>query len=94
MRERKVNKKALEAIDYLLSLAKKERDKDLARFYVEKAVRVGKRTNTRLGERKKLFCKHCFHYLNKKDKREKFPKYVLITCSECGEKKKIFKKEK
>jgi RNase P subunit RPR2 len=83
-------KKLLEKIDYLFSLAEKAKSPDLEKHYIRQAWKLATKTRVRLGKRKRLFCRKCFHLFGAKDKRRKLKNHFLIVCSECGTQKRIF----
>ncbi|MGA8904523.1 MAG: ribonuclease P protein component 4 [Candidatus Bathyarchaeia archaeon] len=87
---------ARERIRILLALAKKAfpTDRVLSKRYVELARRIGMKAGVRLPREEKLFiCKRCGHLLIpgancRVRTRAEFGTTVLITCLECGTKKR------
>ncbi|AKG91204.1 RNase P subunit RPR2 [Geoglobus ahangari] len=78
---------ARERIDYLLNLADevKFRDYELARRYVELAVRIAKKYRIRLKKKKLRFCRGCLHPYRHDKMRVRVSKGVVrITCLNCG----------
>lgn len=73
---------ARERIDILFKEAAKA-DDHYARRYIKLAKKIGMRYNLRLGERKRLFCKHCFTMFKKSKTRTKNG-FLLRACRHCG----------
>ncbi|WP_457590932.1 ribonuclease P protein component 4 [Geoglobus sp.] len=74
-------------IDFLLNLADevKFRDYELARRYVELAVKIAKKYRIRLKKKKLRFCRKCMHPYRHDRMRVRVSKGVVrITCMNCG----------
>ncbi len=74
---------AKERIGILFSEAAKCKDKKLQERYMKIAKKIGMRYNVRLGENKKLFCKHCFYYFGHETKRRLKNGKLVIICPGC-----------
>lgn len=74
---------AKERIDILFDEAAKTKDKRLRRRYMQLAKKMGMRYNVRLGERKKMFCRHCFYYFGGEAKRRLKGGKLTIVCPGC-----------
>lgn len=87
-REKKLERKiAIERIDYLLELAEtvKKDDYELARRYVEIAVKIAKKYRIRLRKKKLRFCKKCLYPYRSDRMRVRISKGVVrISCLNCG----------
>lgn len=88
----KIKEIANERIEILLNLSREEslKNSDLARRYVELAVKIAKHCNVRLGKRKMLFCKKCFTYFNSTNSKFRInskKRRVEILCLNCGYKR-------
>jgi ribonuclease P protein subunit RPR2 len=87
---------ALGRIRILLGLAKTTfpKDRDLSKRYVELARRIGMKAGVRLPKEEKIFiCKGCGSLLvpgvnSRVRTRSDFGTTVLITCLDCGSKKR------
>ena len=87
-----IAKISLERIYRLFELAEAEKDKKLAKRYVELARKIGTRNRVRIPqELKKKFCKKCGAFLKQgvNSKIRVTKSYLCITCEECGIVKKI-----
>ncbi len=91
-RRRFVEDIALQRIRLLFEMAHEvvRRDRDLARRYVELALRISKRARVRVPrELKRRYCKRCLAYLvpglnaRVRLRNNRMP-HVVITCLECG----------
>lgn len=74
---------AKERINILFDEAAKTKDKQLQKRYMKLAKKIGMRFNVRLGKRKKLFCKTCFHYFGGDTKRRLKNGKLVIVCPGC-----------
>ncbi|MDD3083602.1 MAG: NUDIX domain-containing protein [Candidatus ainarchaeum sp.] len=77
---------ALERINILFELARKQKEESLKKKYLKLAKKIGERTNVSIPkELKKIFCKKCFSMKIKKIEKKPF---IITKCEECGFEKK------
>ncbi len=92
-REKSLEKKiARERIEFLLEKAHEVKGKDyeLARRYVELAVKIAKKYRIRLGKRKTMFCKKCLYpYRGDRFRVRVHKSRVIITCLNCGYERRV-----
>ena len=74
---------AKERIDILFDEAAKTKDTHLRKRYMRLAKKIGMRDNVRLGEKKRLFCRHCFYYFSADVKRRLKNGKIVIACPGC-----------
>ncbi len=92
-REKDLEKKiAKERIEFLLNKAQeiKKENYELARRYVELAVKIAKKYRIRLGKLKVFFCKKCLYpYAEGKFRVRVHKSRVIVTCFNCGYERRI-----
>ena len=75
---------AKERIDILFDEAKKTKEKDLQKRYVQLARKIGMRFNVRLtSEQKRCFCKYCESYFSSDARRRLKDGILIIACPAC-----------
>ncbi len=79
---------AREEIEKLLKLSKTEKDEKLSRRYVELALKIAKRNQVKIGNRR--FCKKCLSiYIPGKTVKIRKTKNALVYECKCGSVKKF-----
>lgn len=79
------DKKIIKEIDELFARARKAKSAELARRYVKKARKLGKRNNFSLKNYRRKFCHKCDSFYTPSNSIIRIKKgRLIIKCVECG----------